>query len=103
MTTMASQITSLTTQPFIQTQIKGNIKAPRHWPLCWEFNVTGEFLAQKASYAENVSIDDVIMSQHVPFNPPSRANYGRSTVNIVEKTSVKYIDLHSGHPCYHAL
>ena len=24
-------------QPFIQTQIKENIKAPRHWPLCGEF------------------------------------------------------------------
>ena len=36
MTTMASQITSLTklfTQPFIRAQIKVNIKAPRHWPL----------------------------------------------------------------------
>ena len=58
MTTMASQITSLTvfTQPFIQTQIKENIKAPRHWPLCGEFTGTGEFPAQRASYAENVSI-----------------------------------------------
>ena len=27
----------LLTQPFIQTQIKENIKAPRHWPLCGEF------------------------------------------------------------------
>ena len=27
----------LFTQPFIQTQIKENIKAPRHWPLCGEF------------------------------------------------------------------
>ena len=35
---MASQITSLTlfTQPVIQAQIKENIKAPRHWPLCGE-------------------------------------------------------------------
>ena len=24
-------------KPFIQTQIKENIKAPRHWPLCGEF------------------------------------------------------------------
>ena len=24
-------------QPFIQMQIKENIKAPRHWPLCGEF------------------------------------------------------------------
>ena len=53
MTTMASPITSLT---FIQTQIKENIKAPRHWPLCGEFTGTGEFPAQKASNAENVSI-----------------------------------------------
>ena len=41
---------------FIQTQIKGNIKAPRHWPLCGEFTGTDEFPAQMASYAENVSI-----------------------------------------------
>ena len=35
---IASLITSLTiTQPFIQMQIKENIKAPRHWPLCGEF------------------------------------------------------------------
>ena len=57
MTTMASQITSrLFTQPFIQTQIKENIKAPRHWPLCGEFTGTGDFPTQRASYAENVSI-----------------------------------------------
>ena len=36
---MASQITNITifTQPFIQAQMKENIKAPRHWPLCGEF------------------------------------------------------------------
>ena len=39
---IASQITSLAiiysiTQSFIQTHIKENIKAPRHWPLCGEF------------------------------------------------------------------
>ena len=39
MGTMASQSTSLTIigQPFIQAQVKENIKAPRHWPLCGEF------------------------------------------------------------------
>ena len=41
-------------QPFIQVQIKENIKAPRHWPVCGEF--TGDFPAQMASNAENVSI-----------------------------------------------
>ena len=44
------------TQPFIQTQIKETIKAPRHWPLCGEFTGPGEFPTQRASYAENVSI-----------------------------------------------
>ena len=40
----------LFTLPFIQAQIKENIKVPRHWPLC------GEFPAQMASNAENVFI-----------------------------------------------
>ena len=36
---ITSQITSLTIvySIAIQTQIKENIKAPSHWPLCWEF------------------------------------------------------------------
>ena len=38
MTTMVSQITSLTiVYSFIQVQIKENIEAPRRWPLCGEF------------------------------------------------------------------
>ena len=58
MGTMASQITSLTIvySTVIQAQIKENIKAPRHWPLCGEFTGTGEFPAQRSSNAENVSI-----------------------------------------------
>ena len=32
-----SPVSRFFTQPFIQTQIKENIKAPRHWPLCGEF------------------------------------------------------------------
>ena len=46
----------LFTQSFIQVQIKENIKAPRHWPLCGEFTGTGEFPAQMASDMENFSI-----------------------------------------------
>ena len=46
----------LFTQPFIQTLIKENIKAMRHWPLCGKSPGTGEFPAQMASDAENVSI-----------------------------------------------
>ena len=44
----------LFTELFIRAQIKENIKAPRHWPLCGEF--TGEFPAQMAGNAETVSI-----------------------------------------------
>ena len=47
---MTSQITRLVTQPFIQAQIKENIKASRHSP------VAGEFPAHLASNAENVPI-----------------------------------------------
>ena len=39
MSAMASQITKsrLSNQPFIQAEMKENIKAPRHWPLWGEF------------------------------------------------------------------
>ena len=57
MTTTASQITSLmVVYSTVYSQIKENIKAPRHWPLCGEFTGTGEFPAQRASNAENVFI-----------------------------------------------
>ena len=45
----------LFTQSSIQAQIKENIKVPRHWPLCGEFTLIGEFPAQRASNAEIVS------------------------------------------------
>ena len=51
-----SSASRLFTQPFIQAQIKETITAPRQRPLCGEFKVTGEFPAQMASNAENVSI-----------------------------------------------
>ena len=35
---------------------RSKLKAPRHWPLCGEIIGTGEFPAQRASYAENVSV-----------------------------------------------
>ena len=58
MTTMASQITSLTVvySTVYSDADKKNIKAPRHWHLCGEFTGTGELPAQRASNAENVSI-----------------------------------------------
>ena len=57
MSTMASQITGvLFCLTLVQAQITENIRAPRHWPLCGISPVTGEFPAQKASNAGNVSI-----------------------------------------------
>ena len=34
---LKSPASLLFTQPFIQAEIKENIKAPRHWPLCGDF------------------------------------------------------------------
>ena len=58
MGTIASQITSLTIvySAVYSGADQKNIKAPRQWPLCGEFTGTGEFPAQMASNAENVSI-----------------------------------------------
>ena len=46
----------LFTQPFIRAQIKQNMKAPPHWPLCGDSPGTGEFPSQSASNAEIFSI-----------------------------------------------
>ena len=53
---LKSPASRLFTQPFIQGEIKENIKAPGNWPLCGEFTGTGEFPAQMASNVENLSI-----------------------------------------------
>ena len=58
MSAIASQITSLT---IVNSTIyldadERNINAPRHWPYVGNSPVTGEFPAQMASDAENVSI-----------------------------------------------
>ena len=53
---LKSPASRLFTQSFIRAQIKENIKNSRHWPLCGEFTGTGEFPAQRASNAKNVSI-----------------------------------------------
>ena len=57
MGTIAYQITSLMivySAVYSDAGKKNNLKAPRHWPFCGEF--TGEFPAEMASDAENVSI-----------------------------------------------
>ena len=46
----------LFTEPFVQAQIKGNIKAPHHWPLWGEFTGDLWIPEQRASNAETVFI-----------------------------------------------
>ena len=53
---LKSPASRLFTEPFIQAQIEENIKAPRHWLCAGNSPVTGEFLAQMASNAENISV-----------------------------------------------
>ena len=56
---LKSPASQLFGQPFVQTQIKENIKALRHWSLWFhEGNqpVTGGFSSQRASNAENISM-----------------------------------------------
>ena len=53
---LKSAVSRLFTQPFVEAQIKENIKAPRHWPLWGESIGHCEFPTQRASHAENVSI-----------------------------------------------
>ena len=53
---VTSPASQLFAEPFIQAQIKENIKAPRHWPLWGEFTGDRCIPAQMASNAENVSI-----------------------------------------------
>ena len=58
MSAMASQITGvfIVCSTVVQAQIKENMKARRHWPLCGEFTGDRWIPAQKASNTENVSI-----------------------------------------------
>ena len=53
---LKSPASRLFTQPFIQVQIKENIKALCHWPLCGEFTGDRWIPAQMPSNAETVSI-----------------------------------------------
>ena len=51
----------LLAQSCVQAQIKENLKALRHWPLWGEFTGARWIPRTKASNADNVPFDDVIM------------------------------------------
>ena len=61
---LKSPASRLFTQPFIQAQIKENIKAQRHWPLCGEFWPVN--LPHKGPVTQKMfPFDDVIMSLRI--------------------------------------
>ena len=64
----ASQITSLTIveSTFTQAQIKENIKAQRHWPLCGNSPVTSEWPVTR----KMLPFDDVIMCYRFVYDWP---------------------------------
>ena len=47
----------------VYAQIEENIKTPRHWPFWRNSPVTGEFPAERSSYADVFPFDDVIMER----------------------------------------
>ena len=58
---MACQITILTSvYPAVYSGAE-NIKDQRHWPLCRETPVTGEFSAQRPVTGEMLPFDDVMI------------------------------------------
>ena len=64
---LKSPVSRLFAQPFVQAEIKENIKAPRHWSLWGNSRVIGEFPAQSASNAEMLPFDDVIIPRERPM------------------------------------
>ena len=68
---LKSPVSRLFTQPFIQAQIKENIKAPCHWPLCGDFTGDRWIPRTTGSNAENVSIwwrhNDCLTSKEIPI------------------------------------
>ena len=59
---LKSPASRLFTQPFIQAQIKENIKAQRHWPLCGEF--TGDWWIP-TQWASNVGYVSIWWHHHI--------------------------------------
>ena len=81
---LKSPASRLFTQAFFEAQIKENIKARRHWPLCGEFTGTGEFPAQRASNVENVSISDDVIMGEIAFDTLSRQDLTDDQSTLVQ-------------------
>ena len=63
---LKSPASPLFTQPFIQAQIKENIKAPRHWPLCGEYHRSPVNSPHKWPVTRKLfPFDDVVMLREI--------------------------------------
>ena len=125
MAKMASQITSLTIVylTVIQAQIKENIKAPRHWPLCGEVTGTKCFHLMTSSWYWNVPwsiqqyartfmywhVSDVFNStQFIPTGPDDSVWHHRTWSTLVNKSAcylaaghvATYTASHMGSLCF---
>ena len=99
----------LFTQPFIQAQIKENIKAPRHWLLWGDFTGDRWIPHTKACNAENVSIwwryrearpkDRTIGSWTLPVVQPSkRRDSSRQVISMMTSSNGNIFRV-TGHLC----
>ena len=52
---IATSLSQLYSQPFVEAQIKEDIKAPRHWPFIGEFTGDGPVMRKMFQF------DDIIM------------------------------------------
>ena len=75
-TRLKSPVSRVFAQPFVQLQIKENIKVPRHWPL-WGESTNG--------WIPLTMIDDVIKWKHFPRDGPFVRGIHRSSVNSPHK------------------
>ena len=63
---MKSPASRLFAQPFVQSQINENFKAPRHWPLWANPPVTGGFPSKGSVTRKMFPFDDVIIFKGYP-------------------------------------
>ena len=72
------------TQPFIQAQIKENIKVPRHWPLC------GQFTGDRWIPRTNGQYSGAFHFMTLPFDDVIMENLGNLLQESIRTNNYKY-------------
>ena len=78
---LKSPASGLFTQLFIQVQIKENIKAPRHWPLCGEF--TGDRWILRTKGQLRGKCFHLMTSSCIKYTNPNVIRLGIAVVNLI--------------------